>query len=64
MTEALVVGGIVLAAAIYVGRRAFRTLRGEQPGCASGGGPCPAATSIAGDIQRAAAKACDPRNGC
>jgi hypothetical protein len=53
--DAIAVGAVVLAAALYLARRMLGALAGRSCGCgpASAAG-CPAAKTLAGDLERLA----------
>ena len=55
--ETLLVVAIVGAAAVYLGRRALRTLRGRSCGCGTVPGNCPAARTLQADLEQAIRRA-------
>ena len=58
LLEGLAVAGVVLMATAYLARRMLRTLLGRSCGCGSASDSgCPAAGSLASDLERLAREA-------
>ena len=57
LLEGIAVAVVVLAAAVYLARRMLRTLAGRSCGCGTASAKgCPAAGSLARDLERLARK--------